>query len=156
MEDSNYSKKINSIYYRHVTKQTQAKKKYYFSIQPGFYTSIKGKTDGLSGKNISTVTMKTGSTYTGELNMRNERHGYGVYNVIYGGTYDGYWKNGFKHGKGTFFYRGGVIHYEGDWQCGEPHGFGKVYNTQGEKKFEGKFKDGKSEEGIHWLDYKNS
>ena len=153
-QEADYSRKINSIYYRHVTKKTQAKKKYYFSIQPGFYTSI-NKQGQSQGKNISTVTMKTGSTYTGELNGRNERDGYGVYNVINGGSFEGYWKNGFKHGRGVFYYRGGKVHYDGEWQCGEPHGEGKVFNMSGELKYEGRFRDGKSGEGIHWLDYKN-
>ena len=152
--DLDYQKKINSIYYRHVTKQTQGKKKYYYTMKPGFYTSIKGIPNAL-GKNTVTVTMKTGSTYTGDLNERNERHGYGVYLVIYGGSYEGYWKNGFKHGKGVFKYKDGNIHYEGDWQCGEPHGQGKCYNMRGELKYEGRFKNGKSDDGIYWLDFKN-
>lgn len=154
-EDLEYQNKINSIFYRHVTKQTQGKKKYYYTMQPGFYTSIKGMPT-MNGKNIVTVTMKTGSTYTGEVNERNERHGFGLYLVIYGGSYEGYWKNGFKHGKGVFKYKDGKnVHYQGEWQCGEPHGEGKVYNMRGELKYQGHFKDGKSEEGIHWLDYKN-
>ncbi len=89
--------------------------------------------------------MKTGSTYTGEVNSNNERHGWGLYQgfiafllsiftesllfyllVIYGGYYEGFWKNGFKTGKGTFYYKGGGKHYEGDWSCGEPHG--KIYS----------------------------
>lgn len=153
--DPEYQKKINSIYYRHVTKQTQGKKKYYYSMQPGFYTSIKGHPSNSSNRNIVTVTMKTGSTYTGEVNDRNERHGYGVYLVINGGSYEGYWKNGFKDGKGVFKYKDGTLHYEGDWQCGEPHGNGKVYNMSGKLKYEGKFKNGKSDNGIYWLDFKN-
>ena len=152
--DPEYLRKISSIYYRHVTKPTQSRKKYYYSMQPGFYTSIKGM-PSTQGKNIVTVTMKTGSTYTGEVNERSERHGYGVYLVINGGSYEGYWRNGFKHGKGVFKYREGDLHYEGDWQCGEPHGMGKAYNMRGELRFEGKFRNGKSEEGVHWLDYKN-
>jgi len=54
------------------------RKKYYHTLEPGssFITKIN---PSLANKNYVVVTMKTGSTYTGELNSRNERHGYGIY-----------------------------------------------------------------------------
>ncbi|EAR96626.2 MORN motif protein (macronuclear) [Tetrahymena thermophila SB210] len=154
--EQEYLNKISSPQYRHVMKQVQGKKKYYYSLQPGSsFISKMQKVGGTSNKNQVTVTMKTGSTYTGEVNERNERHGYGVYQVIYGGYYEGMWKNGFKEGKGTFYYKKGLIHYEGDWQCGEPHGQGRVFNQQNQLVYEGAWKNGKSTENIYWLDYKN-
>ncbi len=141
--------KLSSLEYRHTLISKTGKKKYYYQIQSSGRSSSNQTS---SSKNHVTVVMKTGSTYTGEVNSNNERDGYGVYNVIYGGVYKGYWKKGFKHGNGTFFYRGGTIpHYEGVWECGEPHGFGKVYNKDGALKYEGAFKNGKSGEGITGL-----
>lgn len=67
------------------------------------------------GKDSVTITMKSGSTYTGQINDNNERNGYGVYQVINGGRYEGFWKGGFKHGEGTFWYRNGNVQYEGEW-----------------------------------------
>lgn len=55
------------------------------------------------------ITMKSGSKYYGQVNEKNEREGYGRYEVIYAGVYDGYWHNGFKHGKGIFTNKFGEI-----------------------------------------------
>jgi hypothetical protein len=44
------------------------------------------------------ITMKSGSKYYGEVNEKNEREGYGRYEVVNAGIYDGYWRRGFKHG----------------------------------------------------------
>lgn len=56
------------------------------------------------------------------MNENNERHGYGIYEVIKGGKYEGFWYNGFKNGEGIFYYWNGNKMYEGIWECGEPHG----------------------------------
>jgi hypothetical protein len=152
MVDSSTKDKVNSLQYRHTLISKTGKKKYYYQIHSAGKSA---ENSSSSSKNYVKVIMKTGSTYTGEVNSNNERHGYGVYNVIYGGVYDGYWKNGFKHGIGTFFFRGGTIpQYQGDWECGEPHGTGKVFNKEGLLKYDGYFKNGKSSEGVYWLDYK--
>ena len=46
------------------------------------------------------IDSKRRSTYEGQLNERGERHGYGIYRVIFAGKYEGYWRNGFKDGQG--------------------------------------------------------
>ena len=76
--------------------------------------------------------MKSGSKYYGEVNEKNEREGYGRYEVVYSGTYDGYWRRGFKHGQGKFLNKNNQLQYDGEWECGEPHGHGMVYNQWGE------------------------
>ncbi len=136
------SDKLKSPIYRHVTKKTTGAKKYYYTVMP-------------DKKDTVTITMKSGSTYTGHVNHNNERHGYGVYQVVNGGRYEGYWKNGFKDGEGVFYHRSGNVQYEGEWQAGEPHGMGKVYNAKGELKYEGEFKNGKSALArVNWMDYR--
>ena len=91
------------------------------------------------------------------MNEKNERHGFGTYAVINAGTYEGYWKNGFKHGDGKFYNKGGVLQYEGEWECGEPHGYGKVYNQWGDLKYEGTMEKGKTKTAKkkYWSDFKN-
>jgi len=71
------------------------------------------------------------------------------------GVYDGMWREGFKHGKGSFHNKNGVLTYEGEWECGEPHGIGKIYNQWGELKYEGELVKGRTKHGKYWSDYKN-
>lgn len=65
-KEKEYSAKIKTAAYRHITKKTTWPKKYYYMV-------------GSSGKDSVTITMKSGSTYTGQINDNNERNGYGVY-----------------------------------------------------------------------------
>ena len=51
-KEKEYSAKIKTATYRHVTKKTTWPKKYYYMV-------------GTSGKDTVTITMKSGSTYTG-------------------------------------------------------------------------------------------
>lgn len=88
------------------------------------------------------------------MNSRNERHGFGIYQVIFAGRYEGNWRNGFKHGKGISYYKNGKVQYEGDWEGGEPHGYGKSYNTNGKLVYDGIWKGGVSTEGIYMERYK--
>ena len=137
--NSAYEEKIKSPFYRHVAKKTYGNKKYYYSVLP----TVK------SGDEVE-ITMKTGSKYVGQVNDKNERHGYGRYSVIYGGMYDGYWRNGYKHGPGRFYNRQGVLLYDGMWEAGEPHGQGKLYNSAGQLVYEGFMNKGKTSNGKPW------
>jgi len=125
-KERDFQEKLKSPEYRHVNKKTHSgAKKYYYSVttpytQPSSWT-------GASGPMVE-ITMKSGSKYYGEVNEKNEREGFGRYEVVNAGTYEGYWKRGFKHGQGKFWNKSGVLQYEGEWECGEPHGVGKVYN----------------------------
>lgn len=140
-----YEAKVSHPQYRHLEAHGKGKKKYYYTMAGGH--DEKGLTHVF-------VTMKTGSTYEGTVNSNNERHGWGVYQVIFGGRYEGEWRNGFKHGQGTSYYKNNKIQYEGEWEGGEPHGFGKVYNTNGKLLYEGPWKGGLSPHGIYMERYK--
>ena len=63
--------------------------RYYYSVMPSsgsFGKSTKGKSSKTSSDSV-VITMKSGSTYEGQVNHLNERHGYGIYNVVNGGRY---------------------------------------------------------------------
>ena len=138
-----YEEKIKKPEYRMVNKKTYGNKKYYYSVMP-------------SGKNSDEIeiTMKTGSKYIGQVNEKNERNGFGRYYVIYGGTYEGYWLNGYKHGPGKFYNKNGSLVYDGLWEAGEPHGHGVIYDNNNNVVYDGFMNKGKTDKGINWMKYK--
>jgi hypothetical protein len=87
-----YEAKVSHPQYRHLEAHGKGKKKYYYAMSG---------TDAGHGLSHVFLTMKTGSTYDGTVNGNNERHGWGVYQVVFAGRYEGEWRNGFKHGQGT-------------------------------------------------------
>ena len=70
-----------------------------------------------------------------------ERHGKGTYTNRDGRKYVGEWKKGLRHGKGTNISSKG-IKYSGSWKDGMFHGQGKLTNPNGEE-YVGKWKNGK-------------
>lgn len=56
--------------------------KYYYSVLPSSGSIGKAK---VAKSDIVRITMKSGSTYEGQVNELNERHGFGVYSVVCGG-----------------------------------------------------------------------
>ena len=88
-----YDSKIEHAQYRHLETHGKGKKKYYYQVSSG---------GGGKEMNHVFVIMKTGSTYDGTVNDNNERHGWGVFQVVFAGRYEGEWRNGFKHGNGRF------------------------------------------------------
>jgi hypothetical protein len=70
-----------------------------------------------------------------------------VWDLCFGTTYwyEGEWKDGKKHGKGTSIHREGVLDvgtkYVGDWIDDEMHGQGTYTHRDG-KKLVGEFKNG--------------
>lgn len=61
--------------------------------------------------------------------------------------YEGEWKDGMKHGKGTSYSGGGHVEYEGEWKENTYHGKGTLYHYNGKNsydKFEGEFINGKA------------
>lgn len=129
--------------YRMVNKKTYGNKKYYYSVLPS-----SKKSDEVE------IIMKTGSKYIGQVNDKNERNGYGTYYVIYGGTYAGYWLNGYKHGQGKFYNKEGRLVYDGLWEAGEPHGQGIIYDKNNKVVYNGLMNKGKTNKGIDWTKYK--
>ena len=138
-----YNEKIKTPMYRMVTKKTYGAKKYYYSVLPA-----SKKSDEVE------ITMKTGSKYIGQVNEKNERNGFGRYYVIYGGSYEGYWLNGYKHGQGKFFNKEGRLFYDGLWECGEPHGQGILYDKNNNIVYNGLMNKGKTSSGKLWTVYK--
>ncbi len=136
---ANYSEKLRTAEYRYITKQSNYRKKYYYSV-------------GLLEGDKVEITMKSGSKYYGQVNSNQDRHGYGKYVHRGGGTYEGYWQNGFKHGEGKFWNRNGILYYEGYWECGEPHGQGKIFNNKSNLVYEGEIKNGRTFKNKYWSD----
>ncbi|MEN9782030.1 MAG: hypothetical protein RL208_180, partial [Pseudomonadota bacterium] len=57
--------------------------------------------------------------------------------------YEGGFKNGMYHGKGVWFYSDGEKGYEGEFENGKYHGKGVWFYSDGEKGYEGEFENGK-------------
>lgn len=55
-------------------------------------------------------------------------------------TTEGFWKNNFKHGKGTTFYDTGKIAFEGTYEFGKRNGYGVSYYKNANKSYEGFWK----------------
>jgi hypothetical protein len=55
-------------------------------------------------------------------------------------VYEGMFKNGFKHGKGTMKYRYGNSYFEGEWHYNKIEGKGVLLDDFG-NRYEGEFKD---------------
>lgn len=71
--------------------------------------------------------------------MGSYHHGRGK--LLLGGIYEGDFKNGMKHGKGTMSSSDGLIDYEGDFHENTITGAGTIYETGG-KKYVGEVKMG--------------
>lgn len=67
------------------------------------------------------------------------QYGNGAYKYADGGVYDGDWKDGMRHGKGTYKYAWGI--YEGDWKDDQRHGKGTIKWGRGGSVYEGDWKD---------------
>lgn len=142
-----YEDRVSHPQYRHLETHGKGRKKYYYLMS--------GTGEEQKGLKSVFMTMKTGSTYEGTVNELNERHGWGVYQVVFAGRYEGHWRNGFKHGDGTSYYKNNKVQYEGEWEGGEPHGHGKVYNFNGKLLYDGLWRGGLSSQGIYMEKYKN-
>lgn len=60
--------------------------------------------------------------------------------------YEGDWKDGMRHGKGTFYYTNGDK-YVGDWKDDVQDGKGIYYFQNGER-YEGDYANGERTEGV--------
>ena len=56
-----------------------------------------------------------------------------------GNTYVGQFRDGNKHGQGSYYWFSTQELYSGEWQTGLPHGYGTY---QGQDKYEGTFANG--------------
>ncbi len=80
------------------------------------------------------------SRYEGNW-KRGEKHGKGTYFFPNGDRYEGKWLNGKQHGEGTYFFSN-KDRYDGKWEVGEKHGQGTYFFSTGDS-FMGQWKNGK-------------
>jgi hypothetical protein len=122
-----------------------------------------------------TIKFEHGATYTGQVNEKNQKHGYGK--LIWPGKfeYSGQFKDGHIHGFGKMKhengteYKGeykndkydarGVLkyanwqHYKGEFKNGLRHGRGTFYNSDGTARHGGTYKNDKLRYccGLCWV-----
>ena len=75
-----------------------------------------------------------------EVNYFEESSGEWTCTYADGARYEGEWRDGNRHGNGTFWYANGG-RYEGDWRDGNRHGYGTLRYANGDL-YEGKFREG--------------
>ena len=101
-----------------------------------------------------------GDVYRGETDDKGRPHGKGIYthhdeeDQVQTGTYNGEWKDGQKHGKGSHRYRNGDV-YDGPWVNGKRHGKnGKyTYHNKSSTEYVGDWeKDMKQGHGVMLFD----
>ena len=68
--------------------------------------------------------------YEGEVNSKNEEHGYGTFVWNNGDKYVGYFKNRLFNGQGTYYYANGNK-YVGSWVDDKKSGKGTMYFANG-------------------------
>lgn len=78
--------------------------------------------------------------YEGEY-KDGDYHGKGTFDYPFGSVYEGEWKNGNKHGQGTFTFPNGDK-YVGQWKSGKEDGQGSMTWVNGDS-FQGQWKEGK-------------
>merc|ERR1712151_134888 len=71
--------------------------------------------------------------YNGERNEKGERHGEGITILPNGDRYEGSYKNGFRHGHGTYFFTSNETgaRYIGEYKDGKKDGLGIMYYPDG-------------------------
>ena len=75
-------------------------------------------------------------------------NGQGRYYQIAGWKYVGEWKDGKKHGQGTYTYLDDFGKYVGEYKNDKRHGQGTYY--QGEGPFKGEWYEGEFKDGTLW------
>ncbi|MDC0201905.1 hypothetical protein OAJ56_01540 [Flavobacteriales bacterium] len=92
--------------------------------------------DGYTGKGTQ---IRGNNIYVGEW-KDGKKHGQGTYTLADGSKYIGEWENGKENGQGIMVYSDSV-RYEGEWNDGEWHGKGTHTYADG-SKYEGEWNDG--------------
>jgi antitoxin component YwqK of YwqJK toxin-antitoxin module len=112
---------------------------YFNDTQDGFGTYYYiGPQETPSGK-ISKVTR---IRYEGEWKA-GDRHGKGTsYNEYREAVYLGEYTNGLRRGKGVEYWSKGVVKYKGNWRRGLKRGKGVLYARDGSAQYDGEFKNG--------------
>lgn len=87
----------------------------------------------------SSVTLKDGSVFTGEL-TEGLLHGDGTYTWAHGESYTGQWENHLQHGRGVLTWPNGQA-YTGQFEAGKRHGTGFLTWPDG-RKYAGTWRQG--------------
>lgn len=74
--------------------------------------------------------MKNTATVNHEFIFKGDMNGWGTSIEHNGFTYVGNWKNGLKHGTGTYIDKD--VTYRGIWNKDMPHGQGEIISSEGE------------------------
>lgn len=90
--------------------------------------------------------------YVGERNELGQRDGFGRTLLPNGDQYEGQYRDGFRHGKGTYQFVSGA-QYSGDWKKNAKHGNGK-FNFPDGSSYCGNWKDNKMH-GLGKYSYSN-
>ena len=64
------------------------------------------------------------------------QHGSGVETYSDGNRYEGMYKEGRKHGEGTYYFADDIMIYKGEWQNGRIEGYG-ICTWKDGRKYEG-------------------
>jgi len=89
---------------------------------------------------FATATFENGANYIGEW-KQGKRHGQGTYNYASSDKYVGGWKDGKRQGQGAYTYSNGA-RYVGEFKDGKVHGHG-IYTYATGSKYVGEFQNGK-------------
>jgi len=101
----------------------------------------------------ATIHYASGAAYTGTVNAKNERHGFGIlYTATQ--TYEGLWKNGKKCGMGKLTWTCSGDLYVGEFQDNIMHGEGTMHWHQNEESYTGQWESGRMN-GRGIMKYKN-
>ncbi|CAF1544986.1 unnamed protein product [Adineta steineri] len=115
---------------------------------------------------VKTLKFENNSTYTGQVNEKNEKHGHGKLIVPGKLEYIGQFQNGNMHGFGKMIHTNGTEYegeykhnrwdghgklkypnwqiYRGEFQDGLRHGHGVLYNSDGTARRSGQWKYGEA------------
>ena len=93
----------------------------------GFFSNF-----GICGDVIEGTLEEPSGTYIGQF-KEGKKHGEGTYNFVNNLKYIGRYVNGEKEGKGTIYNGDGTIGYSGEWKAGLPHGKGFTVTNHGDR-----------------------
>ena len=105
---------------------------------------IDGKKNGLG---IGIFLSIDGSTYEGYW-RDGEKHGHGIHTHKNGSVYDGEWQDNKKHGHGIYTYYGS--RYDGEWLDDKQHGKGRVIFNE-KSSYDGEWENNKIHGKGHYI-----
>jgi len=112
---------------------------YHIDKDGNYYSAIYDK--GVIVNNTGYISYINKKEYSGEVLENLEYyfvpHGYGVMKYEDGGSFEGYWQYGNRHGEGKGYWPNGSLAYEGVFENDGMNGWGKDYREDGSLLYEG-------------------